>query len=197
MRTVAQLFKTEFRIFLVEDWATPTRTSWEAGDPELIAMMGVNKFEEDPPYVSWVFVRPSERRSGLATKMYELAAKAACMYWGEPLHSDTAFVGNGEAFWRKQVAKGRATEVPGIYPPWYTLSCPAPESLAGVEDYRWFVISAGTGLIVRGFQTEGEAREWHYAQRAQHFLASRQQLKSPGSTLDPDVERSWEGWNSK
>lgn len=57
--------------------------------------------------VSWVKVDDRLRRCGVATRLYEAMAKAACDAGGV-LSSDVIRKPAAEAFWRKQVAKGRA-----------------------------------------------------------------------------------------
>lgn len=77
--------------------------------------------------VTWIEVDPEYRKRGVATKLYEAAARAACNE-GKSLASDTT--GNRapstEAFWRKQLAKGRAEHREDRI----VLFCPAPSSLA-------------------------------------------------------------------
>jgi len=79
----------------------------------------------------------SYRKQGIATKLYEMAAKEACKR-GMPLHSDVLRSEMIEPFWAKQARKKRARlvkykrkiaghEVTGDY---YALRCPAPRSLA-------------------------------------------------------------------
>lgn len=57
--------------------------------------------------VSWIDVDPGIRRCGVATRLYAAMAKAACDAGGV-LSSDVLRKPAAEAFWRKQVAKGRA-----------------------------------------------------------------------------------------
>lgn len=57
--------------------------------------------------VSWIDVDPGIRRCGVATRLYEAMAKVACDAGGV-LSSDAIRQPTTEAFWRKQVAKGRA-----------------------------------------------------------------------------------------
>lgn len=57
--------------------------------------------------VSWVKVDDRIRRCGVATRLYEAMAKLACDAGGV-LSSDVLRKPAAEAFWRKQVAKGRA-----------------------------------------------------------------------------------------
>lgn len=70
--------------------------------------------------VSGIKLPPGMQRKGLGTKLYEVAADAACDL-GLPLVSDQVRSPFAEAFWRKQVAKGRAYAVEGgrggsVYP---------------------------------------------------------------------------------
>lgn len=70
--------------------------------------------------VSGIKLVPGMQRKGLGTKLYEVAADAACDL-GLPLVSDQVRSPFAEAFWRKQRAKGRAYAVEGgrggsVYP---------------------------------------------------------------------------------
>lgn len=97
------------------------------------------------------FAEVTEPGKGIGTKMYEHAAKLACRARA-PLASDATRTKYSEGFWAKQAKKGRATCVArsggvrleaGTFEPkgrWsckhYSLSCPAPRSLAGVKRKR-------------------------------------------------------------
>jgi len=107
---------------------------------------------EKTPMVEHVRVRAELHRSGLGTKLYEAAAKAACELFEHPLVSDEKRSAADDGFWQKQVRKGRARCVRKLKmsawdrdfaPPeksifgrsgcaFYQLkACPAPVSLAG------------------------------------------------------------------
>lgn len=91
---------------------------------------------------------PEFRHKGIGTQLYQRAAAMACSEIGEPLRSDMERSGYSQAFWEKQVRKGRARcESPTRLPAptgvpietvtygrgqctRYVLSCPAPKSLA-------------------------------------------------------------------
>jgi len=75
-----------------------------------------------------IFVKPEHRRSGIATRLYEAAAKISCEKYARPLASDRTRSLEAEAFWKKQVAKGKAQ--PLTKSSGYVLSCPAPTSLS-------------------------------------------------------------------
>lgn len=62
--------------------------------------------------VSSIDLHPRAQRKGLGTKLYEVAAEIACNY-DLPLVSDRLRSRFAEAFWRKQLAKGRAYAVTG------------------------------------------------------------------------------------
>lgn len=87
-------------------------------------------------------VKPSAQRRGVATKMYEAAAKELCRRFNVPLRSDAARTNEADAFWKKQLRKGRAEEFNTSHPDRsirqesYRLKCPAPESLDGTRRYR-------------------------------------------------------------
>lgn len=86
--------------------------------------------------IKGVFVQAAHRRKGIATKLYEAAAREACARRA-PLASTDVRAGTTEAFWKKQLAKGRASILgKGRERPWYILDCPPPASLAalGRED---------------------------------------------------------------
>lgn len=74
------------------------------------------------------------RGSRAGTRLYEHAARLSCDLVGGPLASDDD--GNrstsAEAFWKKQVAKGRAEKIEHRY----ALTCPAPKSLEGLRRRR-------------------------------------------------------------
>jgi len=88
---------------------------------------------------------------GIGTKLYETAARTACKL-GAPLASDSSRTRFSQAFWEKQVTKGRATCMAGSgravrltdefgrKGTWrcgtYALTCPAPRSLAQVKLLR-------------------------------------------------------------
>ena len=84
-----------------------------------------------PLSVSYVEVTPQHRRQGIATYLYEAAAQFACERYGLPLSSGFIREEEADAFWRKQVARGRAQyrEYPGVLADYYTLTCPPPETL--------------------------------------------------------------------
>ncbi len=60
--------------------------------------------------VKWIGVRPTLRGQGIATKLYERAARLA-MSLGRSLASDSVFLKAGRGFWQKQERKGRARKV--------------------------------------------------------------------------------------
>lgn len=60
------------------------------------------------PYPSMVSVDPAVRRRGIATLLYQEAARLAEDRFGHPLHSDVDRSGSDDAFWQKQVREGRA-----------------------------------------------------------------------------------------
>lgn len=85
--------------------------------------------------VRGINVLAEARRKGIGTKLWEHAAREACRLRA-PLASDER-VGSGasEAFWQKQLRKGRARVLckrcgTGGQPV-YVLDCPAPKSLKG------------------------------------------------------------------
>lgn len=93
--------------------------------------------------VTWIEVSRTHRRHGVATWLYEQAAKAACRLWHAPLSSDFVRAEGAEGFWRKQASHGRARCIqrPNVRGKdygcsRYELSCPAPASLAGLRRRR-------------------------------------------------------------
>jgi GNAT superfamily N-acetyltransferase len=86
------------------------------------------------------------RGRGLGTKLYETASRAACRRFNLPLASAGDRTHRSEGFWKKQLAKGRATKIviqkpTKKYPKGrrqvvYLLSCPPPTSLKGVRRGR-------------------------------------------------------------
>lgn len=96
--------------------------------------------------VSHIAVEPAMQRCGVATRLYERAAKIACVEHNTPLKSDIERSKAAQGFWEKQVDKGRArcvepeqrTEAFVDDAPTtgrggcsdYELTCPAPTSLA-------------------------------------------------------------------
>jgi GNAT superfamily N-acetyltransferase len=92
--------------------------------------------------VTNVLVRRDFARRGIATMMYEVAAELAAKR-GLPLVSDITRYPGAEAFWQKQVAKGRAIKaplLPGQHPNQhpalpasvYQLNYPPPDSLGAL-----------------------------------------------------------------
>lgn len=110
------------------------------GHLEVNGARGVASVGLMPGQAYEIEVASSARRQGVATALYETAARELCARWGLPLMSDVARSASADAFWRKQVTKGRAVKVvvpqkfaderSGV-PYAYQLRCPAPESLAG------------------------------------------------------------------
>jgi len=77
-------------------------------------------------------VEPAYQRRGIATQLYEAAARYACEF-GQPLSSDITISAAARGFWEKQERAGRAMrrkldrgdEV-------FVLSCPASASLGAL-----------------------------------------------------------------
>lgn len=69
--------------------------------------------------VKWVGVSPHRRGEGIATRMYEVAAKLAERK-GRTLASDSIFLPAGRGFWKKQTALGRAKKIGNRW----MLTCP-------------------------------------------------------------------------
>ena len=69
------------------------------------------------PYPSMVSVDPAMRRRGIATLLYQEAARLAEERFGHPLHSDVDRSGSDDAFWQKQVRGGRAECIRKRTPP--------------------------------------------------------------------------------
>ena len=90
--------------------------------------------------VTWITVAEGARRSGIATRLYEVAARFSCEEWGRRLASDYrgSRAPGAEGFWQKQFRKGRAERIgsESSMSNQFMLSCPAPESLAGVRRRR-------------------------------------------------------------
>ena len=102
--------------------------------------------------VAMVKVDKGLQRTGVATKLYEDAARLSCRE-GRALRSDDARTASTQRFWEKQERKGRATCAERIPPnpaerdrarddmsiygrggcAYYRLPCPAPSSLAGTR----------------------------------------------------------------
>jgi len=81
--------------------------------PSRIAKVGqitvdVYGFRETIAQVGWIHVDPAFRRCNVGTQLYEHAARATCQIFKTPLSSDRQRSGTSQAFWAKQVAKGRA-----------------------------------------------------------------------------------------
>lgn len=100
------------------------------------------------PRVSSILVVDDRRRVGVGTALYLAAARLACRQFGAPLHSDFERSVAAQAFWEKQVKKGRAVCVAAASAPvadgsnsgpilnrggcvQYRLTCPVPTSLRG------------------------------------------------------------------
>lgn len=76
--------------------------------------------------VGWIDVSKRMRRTGIATRLYERAALAACRL-GKPLASDVVRKPGAQGFWAKQERKGRATR----FKQRFVLHCPVPKTLNG------------------------------------------------------------------
>ncbi len=94
-------------------------------------------WKDEAAVVTDIRVRGQVAGKGVATSMYEAAAKLAETR-GLPLRSDTSRYPGADGFWKKQVAKNRATAVPigpnkvGVDPEkvrYYQLNYPPPSSL--------------------------------------------------------------------
>lgn len=73
-----------------------------------VAYLQLKKHEfKEALEVGYVQVDPEYREHRLGTKLYEMALKEACTL-GYEVDSDTTRSAFAEAFWRKQVSKGRA-----------------------------------------------------------------------------------------
>jgi hypothetical protein len=81
--------------------------------------------------VSWIEASQILPRRGIATALYEAAARESCKVFEQPLRSDTRRRDGAQEFWDKQVAKGRARFLPEAGQ--FELTCPAPASLAGLR----------------------------------------------------------------
>lgn len=113
---------------------------------------GAVLFEETLPDIGPVVrieavgIHREYRGRGIGTKLYETAARAACRRFGRPLASAGDRTHRSEGFWKKQLAKGRATKTVVLKPTKkrpagrkqvvYMLTCPAPASLKGVRRGR-------------------------------------------------------------
>jgi GNAT superfamily N-acetyltransferase len=81
------------------------------------------------------------RRRGIGTRLYARAATLACRRFHAPLASNVLRSDDSEAFWQRQVRKGRAECLQWPSGPAqegkpcaeYILSCPPPRSLAGMH----------------------------------------------------------------
>lgn len=71
------------------------------------------------------------RGRGIATQLYEAAARDACDRMGVPLASGVQRSPEAQAFWEKQVAKGRAVvdADPEVGRDFFRMACPAPKTL--------------------------------------------------------------------
>lgn len=94
----------------------------------------------DRAQVTWITVNERSRRSGIATRLYEAAARFSCEEWGRPLGSDYrgSRAPGAEGFWQKQYRKGRAERIGSEDSPanQFVLSCPAPDDLSGLRRHR-------------------------------------------------------------
>jgi len=78
-------------------------------DSKQVGEISTRLWDTKTPYVAWIEVEPDRCRQGIATRLYEQAAAATCEVMGSPLASDTERTEASQAFWAKQVARGRAT----------------------------------------------------------------------------------------
>ena len=113
---------------------------------------GAVLFEETLPTVGDVVrienvaIHREHRGRGLGTKLYEAASRTACRRFNRPLASAGDRTHRSEGFWKKQLAKGRATKIviqkptkkhpKGRRQVVYLLTCPPPASLKGVRRGR-------------------------------------------------------------
>lgn len=86
-----------------------------------------------------IAVDRQHRRQGIGTRLYARAAALACHRFRLPLASNVLRSDDSEAFWQRQVRKGRAECLQWPSGPAqegkscaeYILSCPPPRSLSG------------------------------------------------------------------
>lgn len=82
--------------------------------------------------VTSIIIEKPFQRQGVATQIYQVAAKKACEIFNQPLISGISRSPAAEEFWRKQLNKDRAEilvdEETGVE--YYSLHCPPPRSLA-------------------------------------------------------------------
>lgn len=78
-------------------------------------LLNVHRTRHSTPYLRVTLAR-APVGSGIGTKLYEAALRYACDERKMPLRSDTLRSVFSENFWRKQVAKGRATCTGGRAP---------------------------------------------------------------------------------
>lgn len=94
-------------------------------------------------FTSMGYIKTEEayRGKGVATRIYEAAARMSCLKFKAPMASDTQRTTAADAFWKKQFKKGRAVKfnIPkanralGSRATIFALSCPAPKSLKGLK----------------------------------------------------------------
>lgn len=80
-------------------------------------------------------IEVEHKREGIGTRLYEEAAYYACEQFGKPLASlDWQRSAAADGFWKKQIAKGRATH--DAAKGRTTLTCPPPVSLGGFTGWQ-------------------------------------------------------------
>jgi len=117
--------------------------------------------------VSRVDVNVGFKRKGLATRMYEAAAKLAAEH-GLPLSSDQSRFPGAESFWAKQVAAGRAKAIlvgqnsfnldPNMVR-YYLLNYPPPDSLKALTRVRAHPRRTKSGKVSNVRQFERRFKE--------------------------------------
>jgi hypothetical protein len=76
-------------------------------------------------------------RAGVATKLYEAMAKAACAQGRQVVSDERLRDSHSHAFWAKQLRKGRVTPLgQNGYGPIYALRCDAAADLSGIRRRR-------------------------------------------------------------
>lgn len=116
---------------------------WKLGTPGVVGKLQVGRpihYEglQEPgrsgrvAHVLWVEVLAGFQRSRIATRLYEAAfAKTCDVYRGALFGSDDTRSAAAQAFWEKQVAKGRAFFWGGFYV--LEAPCSGPVTLSGAR----------------------------------------------------------------
>lgn len=129
-----------YKVVPTKPWSTSKAFAIDDGDGLHVGWIYLDRGVRDGQRVMKVRnieVNPKHQRKGLATKLYQAAAKAACEEGRVLVSNDRQIGAHSNDFWLKQAAKGRAI-IDGCSKgqPVFVLRCFAANDLSGLRKKR-------------------------------------------------------------